>query len=184
MHLHTVALLRGNSLAVLKNLVLHALRSHLDRRILRIFGEDLRLFLKSLLGRHLFVGFLLLLHLQQQILQRRFCDRIGHQHRTRRIHLVLDGAHEDIQIQRHVHIRNRLAQVHSQRIAVTVRRIIQVGLHGHGHRSRIGSGSRFHGRFLGTAARDENTAKRQNSTGKTAKIHSISLANSDLEHNQ
>ena len=159
MHLHAVTLLGNDSRTILEDLVLHALRSHLDRRILRVCSEELRLFFKGLLGRYLFVGFLLLLHLQQQILQRRFRDRIGHQHRPRRIHLVLDRAHEHIQIQRHVHIRNRLAQIHSQRIAIAVRRVVQVGLRGHGHRSRIGSRSGFHGGFLGTATSNEHTAK-------------------------
>ena len=173
MNLHLVGGLGRNARAVLDYLVLHALRGDLHRGIHDVLGEERGLFVKRLLRGGLLVGFLLLLHLKEQVLQGSFRSGIRQEHLAARIHLVLDGLDDDIELEGHADIRDSLAQVHAERIAVAVDRAVQGNrLLGHGSRGRGRSGSRFRlGDSVLVTAAGNHCCAGDGGKGKMGKLH-------------
>ena len=120
MHLHLVGGLGRNARAFLENLVLHALGRHLHRGIQDVLREELGLFIEGLLRGGLFVGFLLLLHQEQEILPGGLQRGVRHEHLAAGIDFILDGGHDQIHLERHVDVRDIPAKDHAERIAVAI----------------------------------------------------------------
>ena len=177
MHLDLVACLRRDTRRILEDLVLHTLRGRLDRRIHDVLREEGGLFVQRLLGRGGLVGFLLLLHLQKQVLQGGFRGGIVQQHRAGGIRLVKDGGHKDVHLERDVHVGDSLTEVHAQSVTITVDRAVKR------HLGRLGfrCGRRVHDRGDILAATAGNQGERPQKSSKVlGKIHLVPLSKHDF----